>query len=41
VSVSTLTSLEMPNGAVNIHSCVRSGLALLMWDINCREYSRE
>jgi hypothetical protein len=34
VSVSTFTSLEIPNGAVKMHSCVRSGLALQMWDIN-------
>jgi hypothetical protein len=36
-SVSVLTSLEIPNGAVKMHSCVRSGRALQMCDINWRE----
>lgn len=33
-SVSTLTNFEIPNGAVKMHSCVRSGRALQIWEIN-------
>lgn len=36
-SESTATSLEMPNGAVKIHSWDRSGRAADIADINCRE----
>ena len=36
-SPSTLTNLDIPRGAVKIHSCVLSGRALEMCVINCKE----
>lgn len=37
LSSSTATNLEIPNGAVVTHSCVRSGLADDIAEISCSE----
>ena len=41
ISSRTFTSLDIPSGAVKIHSCVLSGLAVEIREINWSVYNRE